>query len=84
MSALFYKDFFSNSKIKINIDYETNNKSFLRICEIYRKMGVQNYMFPLGLYDSDLIGYDVHNPSDPSIELKLKALRESKRNIFFF
>ena len=84
MTALFYTDIVNHSKAKININDKTNNKSFIRICEVFRQMGVNNYMFPLTLYDSDLIGYDVHNPSDPSIELKLKSLQEAKNNKWFF
>ena len=86
MTALFYKDIVNHrhNKPKINVDVETNNKSFIRICEVYKQMGIQNYMFPLTLYDSDLMGYNVHNPSDPSPELKLKVIREGKRNLWYF
>ena len=85
MTVLYKKDvLFTNRSLKVNIDYESPNKSFVRICEIFKQMGVKNYLFPLTLYDSDLIGYDVHNPKDPSVELKLKVIKEAKINKWYF
>lgn len=42
------------------VHWKTTNKSFLRMAEIYRKMGVKNYAFHLALLQPELENVDPH------------------------
>lgn len=45
-----------------NIDLDTPNQSFVRICSIYQAFGVENHAFPLALIDQSLKGVDPFSP----------------------
>lgn len=45
------------------VDYDTSNKSFLRLASLLRDMGVQNCLFPLALIQPALKGVDPHGPN---------------------
>jgi hypothetical protein len=65
----------------------TKNTSFLRTCQLLRRLGVKNYAFPLCLYDPDLRNVDVHSLNDPTPEnrnLRIKVQIESRRNVWYF
>jgi len=63
---------------------ETNNKSFIRISMVLRRLGIMNHAFPLALHQADLAPYDPHNLTDPSEELRLRIALECKFNPFYF
>jgi hypothetical protein len=67
-----------------NIHYDTNNKSFIRAAMVLKRLGIQNYQWPLALYQSELAKYDPHNLKDNSEELRLKIGLECKVNSMYF
>ena len=66
------------------IDTRTRNAHFLRMSRVLEKMGVKNRYFFLHLTQPELQGYDPHNLTDPSIELRMKILYEIKVNPWYF
>ena len=64
-------------------DTNTSNKSFIRICQLIREIGVKNCMFPLALLDRSLVGVNPHDPNI-SIENQLKVAYECKINTWYF
>ena len=64
-------------------DWKTKNQSFIDICGVYKAMGIRNYMWPLAIYDTDLIGVDPYDPH-LSRELKEKIVAECKINFSYF
>lgn len=46
-----------------DIDLDTPNRSFVRICSIYQAFGVENHAFPLALIDQSLRGVDPFSPN---------------------
>ena len=64
-------------------DWETKNKSFIKVSNFLAELGIKNYRFPLVLYDPDLSGVD---PFDPRIseEMQAKVIYEASRNKFYF
>jgi hypothetical protein len=67
-----------------SIHFETKNDSFVRICLVYKRMGVKNAYWPLALIDKDLKYVD---PWDPNLSdvMKARIARECKLNpIYFF
>lgn len=64
-------------------DTKTKNRSFVELADLYRKMGVKNYMFPLALHNPALQGID---PFDPNLTLAQKVLVkiEVKENPWYF
>ena len=65
------------------IDYETKNESFLRVAEIFYRMGVSNCAFHLSLLDPDLQGVDPYS-EDLTLLQKAKIVRECKRNFWYY
>lgn len=65
------------------IHYNTKNKSFLRLAEIYYQMGVTNCAFHLSLLQPELDGVDPHDPNLP-LEIKAKVVFECKNNFWYF
>lgn len=43
------------------VDLNTSNKSFVRLAQLYRSMGVKNHAFVLALHNPDLVGVDPHS-----------------------
>lgn len=64
-------------------DYETNNKSFLKVHEQLKAMGIQNNAFMLQLNDPILTRI---NPFDPDLqdEEKYFILKECQSNFWYF
>jgi len=69
--------------ITVYKDYNTSNKSFLRMVTILTKLGIKNNDFFLAIYDKDLIGV---NPFDPFLtdDIKNKIIVECYRNKFYY
>lgn len=64
------------------VDYDTSNKSFVRMVGVYREMGVENCLWPLALLQPELQGVDPH-AEDLSDAIKLKIALECKYNIWY-
>ena len=64
-------------------DWNTSNKSFVKIAQFLKELGVANYRFPLVLYDAGLSGVD---PFDPRIseEMQARVIYEASRNKFYY
>ncbi|WJJ55205.1 hypothetical protein [Xanthomonas phage RTH11] len=64
-------------------DFKTTNKSFLRLAQVYEKMGVRNNAFHLSLLNPDLQGV---NPfaDDLTIEQKIAIGFECAQNPWYF
>ncbi len=64
-------------------DMTTKNTSFTRMCMVYKKMGIRNYLWPLALRDQSLRGVD---PWDPNLttEQKVRIAIECKLNFIYF
>jgi hypothetical protein len=64
-------------------DYNTSNKSFLHLARLYHEMGVQNCLFPLALYNPELVGVD---PYSTTLTLQQKADigAECRWNIWYY
>ena len=62
---------------------DTKNKSFLRLAQVYRAMGITNHAFPLALINPELRDID---PFDPDLTLDQKAAitQECKINPWYF
>lgn len=78
---ILFKEDISNQHVYI--DYTTQNKSFVKLSEIYRRMGVENNTFMLSLYNRDLIGVDPYNPNISAKEAAMVA-HECKINYWYY
>ena len=65
------------------IDTKTNNKSFLRLAGLYKKMGIKNHAFLLALHDPVLQGVDPRS-KNLSEELKHRIIVESFINPWYY
>ena len=81
MICLFDSDLSSLGGI---IDTNTKNYSFLRMVRVLEKMGVKNRYFFLHLTQPELAKYDPHNLTDPSMELRMRIMYETKVNPWYF
>lgn len=65
------------------IDYETSNKSFLRLAGLYKSMGIKNHSFILQLHNPLLQGVD---PFDPNLTIEQMAMiaEECQKNPFYY
>lgn len=66
-----------------NIDLETKNTSWIRICKVFKAMGIENHLFPLALHNQELVGIDPYDPN-LSNELKIAITLECKENPWYF
>lgn len=64
-------------------DYKTPNRSFYRLSMLYKEMGLKNHLFPLTLFQRELVGVD---PFDPNLTHKQKSmiLRECIFNPWYY
>jgi hypothetical protein len=65
----------------------TKNISFLRTCQLLKKMGLKNYAFPLTLYDPDLADVDVHDlgeHTERNLWLRIKVQIEARINTWYY
>lgn len=78
---ILFKDDFDRFPTAM-IDMETTNKSFLKMAELYRRMGIENNAFHLTLLQRELQGVD---PYDPNLtaDIKLKIIQECKWNPWY-
>lgn len=67
----------------VYFDIKTKNPSFIKISKELRENGIQSYMFPLMIYDKELIGVDPHDPNLTPNQ-KSRIIIECKRNIWYF
>ena len=81
MTILFASDW-SKHQSPI-IDYSTKNESFLKVAEVFHRMGVQNCAFHLSLLDQDLVGVDPFS-EELSLLQKAKIARECKLNFWYY
>ena len=65
------------------IDFQTPNKTFLRLAGVYKAMGVKNNAFHLALLNPKLQGVDPHDPHLP-LETILMIAEECKLNPWYF
>jgi hypothetical protein len=65
------------------IHRNTRNKSFVRIAQLYKHMGIKNHLFPLALINPELEFVDPHD-EDLSDEMKGKIILECKINPWYF
>ncbi len=81
MTILFKSDW--NKFPTAIVDYNTNNKSFLKLVALYKKMGVKNCEFILSLFQPELSGVD---PYDPNLDraTKMKIAMEAKYNKWYY
>ena len=81
MTILFQDDWRKHPKAIIH--YETKNVSFLRLAEIYHKLGVNNCAFHLSLLQPELKDIDPFSENLSIVE-KQKILYECKYNFWYF
>lgn len=79
---ILFKDDWKNKYPNAIIHYETKNLTFLRLAEIYYKMGVKNNAFHLSLLDPSLKDIDPHDPDLP-IQIKGRIVKECKLNPWY-
>ena len=65
------------------IDWNTKNKSFLRIAAVLKRMGIKNYYFMLALTQPELQGIDPHADDLDSITIQ-KILYECSINYRYY
>ena len=80
--VLFFKDWKEKYPNAI-IDYNTPNKSFLRLAGLYKSMGIKNHAFILQLHNPILQGI---NPFDPNLSIEQMAMiaEECQVNPFYY
>lgn len=88
MPLLFQKDWTREDGTLLAIPHvNTKNTSFLRHCQVLRKMGIKNYAFPLALYNPILKNVDVHDLEEDTPEneiLRTAAMVEARHNTWYF
>ena len=72
-----------NKYPKAIVDTKTTNKSFIRVAQIYKAMGVENHAFLLALHNPDLQGVD---PFDPNLttDQRYAIVTEVSENPWYF
>lgn len=65
------------------IHYSTTNESFLKIAEVFHRMGIENCAFHLSLLDPDLQYIDPFSETLTLME-KAKVARECKLNFWYY
>lgn len=60
---LYKADWLKEENLHAIADYNTSNRTFVRLAGIYKSMGVDNCEFHLALHDSSLVGVDPHDPN---------------------
>lgn len=78
---LFYEDWARMPNAII--DDQTKNRSFVRLAQLYAKMGIKNHAFMLALMQPDLQGVDPHSPN-LTLEQKAMIGLECKYNPWYF
>ena len=81
MTILFQNDWSRYPRSCIH--YETKNKSFLKLAEVYHRLGVNNCAFHLALLQPELKDIDPFDENLP-IEIKAKIVYECKHNFWYY
>lgn len=81
MTILFAKDWTKHPNAAIH--YNTKNKSFIKLAEVYYQMGVKNNAFHLSILDKGLMDIDPLDENLP-IEWKARVLSECKNNFWYY
>jgi len=82
MKMILFKSDWANFPTAV-VDYNTSNKSFLKLVALYKRMGVDNCEFILALLQPELSGIDPYDP-DLSKEIKFKIAMECKYNPWYY
>lgn len=82
MSILFLEDW--KKYPNAIIDTQTSNRSFVRLAELYKSMGIKNHAFILQLHNKELQGIDPFDVSNLSREQMLAIAYECKINFWYF
>lgn len=82
MDVILFKEDWAKFPTAI-VDYNTSNKSFLKLVDLYHKMGVENCEFPLALLQPALVGVDPYDPNLTQEQMQMIAL-ECKYNPWYF
>lgn len=81
MTILFSQDWMKHPGAMIH--YSTKNESFIKLAEIYHRMGIENCAFHLSLLDPDLEHLDPFR-EDLTLVEKAKVARECKLNFWYY
>lgn len=81
MDMILFKDDWRKFPTAI-VDYNTTNGSFLRLVDLYARMGVDNCEFPLALLQPDLVGVDPYDPDLDQVTMG-KIFLEAKYNPWY-
>ncbi len=65
-------------------DYDTRNRSWVRLAALYKAMGVQNHTFLLALHDQSLRGVDPFDYENLSREMIVRIAVECRVNPWYF
>lgn len=66
------------------IHTKTKNKSFIRLAQLYKEMGVMNHAFPLALHNPDLEDVDPFDENITPEQMKAIAIEVSENPWYFF
>lgn len=88
MSILFQADWTDDKgQLRAIPHATTKNTSFLRHCQVLKRMGIRNYAFPLALYNPELKHVDVHDLEENTPEnerLRAAVMVEARHNAWYF
>jgi hypothetical protein len=87
-TVLFEKDWkHPNGKPRAIPHATTKNTSFLRMCQLLKRMEIKNCYFPLALFDPKLLNVDVYDLEDDTPEneeLRIRVQVEARRNVWYY
>lgn len=79
---LFRKDWYLPQHKGAIVNYETTNRTWVRICGVLHKMGIENCLFPLALHNPLLKNVDPFSPTITKDEIDMVTL-ECKENPWY-
>lgn len=65
-------------------DTQTPNRSFVRIAQLYKSMGIENHLFPLALLNPALQGVDPYDLKNLSVEQMVAIGLECRYNPWYY
>lgn len=80
MAIIFKEDFI---KYGATVQWNTKNLSFIRIAGVLKRMGIENYYFPLALVQRELESVDPFSDGLTPLQIQ-KILYECKINYWYF
>lgn len=88
MSIIFQSDWTRPDGSLLAIPHlTTKNESFLRHCQVLKRIGISNYAFPLALYNPRLKDVDVHDLEEDTPEnqmLRTMVMIEARHNVWYY